>query len=1248
MTSCERQFEGFADLKKCQEVIGDIINGEEGFEKPIEEFKKLIQIYSQQPQLLDPHIGSLILKLTGSLSRQNLSAARYHAIFKILYELTVVGGFKNVSRNFPHDTDKLPFVVDLLAKENPEDKSHWETRYVLTVWLSIATIVPFNLTKFDSGTGDPLSHRIYTLLKQNLLLHDSCQQVTAYCLSKFFSRTDIVEQSSNDYISKFFAEALEEIKNTKVGSANSMDDIKLIGYLRTLAYMYEFLPRSAIKPRSPALLKVITDLDLINVNRILVTHMFVKVVQRAGLSLLPVRLAGWRYKRATRLLGSLKDFSDGTLPSTLTKQTIINDVQMDTNPEQLIEEQESLQYIEMILGALFTAAQNAQTRIRWSAAKGIAQAASRLSKERAGDIIDMVTDGDFFSPLSNESAWHGGCLILAEMSRHGIILEEKLERVMGIVRNAIVFDKIKGSMATGAHIREAACYICWAMSRTYEDAILKPYISALSANLLCDMLFDKELQCRRAASAAFQELIGRQGAFSQEEISLLTDLDYHNVGQRQFAYLHLAPMVAKRGDKYVEPFVDHLIELKVAHWDLEIRRLASQALAALMLYYPQDKITDFILPRLYSMCHQQEDFNMKHGGILSLANVIGSLASLNYKFDEKLIDFVANLAQSCDKQLKTKLHAPKFIEAICQLIKNSEKPQFQFNTEGRKSCLESWESIVMTSLDSDSQDIRLIGSEAFLSIYRTYYQMDKTSQDRLLTQLNKTLLSLNESSRCGALMALSRLSQVPSVLFSSNDGDQTATESSESVKKSMIRRDADLVDIVLMSLAGYISKDTHEKAQDICMPKAKAQACESLVEFIRHLDDTSLLTSKNFIQAGYDALLGKTEDYTFDKRGDIGVIVRQASIKALTEITGLLLARFNLPTSSTEERLFTEERIGKLMSKIVQQAIAYHDSCRELAGKCFYQLVTSQDLPENLIPQKASILKLFKRFEVDETFEWRHQSTPIFVNMLPKIEYSSDLWRGLISGVGQLSVMGARQFKIALADYLRTLDTDHEHQHHGVVLNNGEENLVENRKQVYHSLMDTLEAISPNDRALMAALSLIDFLLTEGLLDEEMCARRLDQYCWLLYTKSPTNDIKRLMAITRILTSLLQFTDGTQVDALRHCLTMLISQFAKVRTFVAEQLYEALLTYQSDLELSLNKLKLGSNETESQVSSTLSELESRDSSSLGDSQDDGPTTEKAPNLNGAMELLSETKWDQPLSLVKPIQTQVCSLLNMDQ
>lgn len=85
-----------------------------------------------------------------------------------------------------------------------------------------------------------------------------------------------------------------------------------------------------------------------------------------------------------------------------------------------------------------------------------------------------------------------------------------------------------------------------------------------------------QINCRRAASAAFQENVGRQGTFPHG-IEILTAADFYAVSVRKNAYLNVSTYIAQF-EEYREPLIEHLIHRKVDHWDCSIRELTSKAL----------------------------------------------------------------------------------------------------------------------------------------------------------------------------------------------------------------------------------------------------------------------------------------------------------------------------------------------------------------------------------------------------------------------------------------------------------------------------------------------------------------------------------------------------------------------------------------------------------------------------------------------------------------------------------------------
>lgn len=83
------------------------------------------------------------------------------------------------------------------------------------------------------------------------------------------------------------------------------------------------------------------------------------------------------------------------------------------------------------------------------------------------------------------------------------MLPERLEKFVPLLEQALIYDINIGNHSVGAHVRDAACYVVWSFARAYSPEIMRPHVHALSTQLIVESLFDREVNCRRAASATF-------------------------------------------------------------------------------------------------------------------------------------------------------------------------------------------------------------------------------------------------------------------------------------------------------------------------------------------------------------------------------------------------------------------------------------------------------------------------------------------------------------------------------------------------------------------------------------------------------------------------------------------------------------------------------------------------------------------------------------------------------------------------
>lgn len=107
-------------------------------------------------------------------------------------------------------------------------------------------------------------------------------------------------------------------------------------------------------------------------------------------------------------------------------------------------------------------------------------------------------------------------------------------QVVPLVSSALQYEERRGAHSVGSHVRDAAAYVCWAFARAYKPGAMAGVLPVLTPPLLMAACYDREVNCRRAAAAAFQESVGRLGAeHFPNGIEILTSADYFVLGSRR-------------------------------------------------------------------------------------------------------------------------------------------------------------------------------------------------------------------------------------------------------------------------------------------------------------------------------------------------------------------------------------------------------------------------------------------------------------------------------------------------------------------------------------------------------------------------------------------------------------------------------------------------------------------------------------------------------------------------------------------
>ena len=494
----------------------------------IESRNRIIMIlysYLEQPGLLDPILPNIIPLMTNTMlelintylksksNEQKIIFENILSLSQIIYNICKIRGFGPISKFFSSEVSIFENVINFLISLPLVHASNWTVNYVLILWSSLLAMVPFDIDTIDSKGF--LINNLFSYLKEELIVSSNIRDISAYGLSKFLTRPDLIKKK---YLLNYMNESIKKMMDPKENG----NIFKMLGICLSLCELFKNgLPKDLEEFVGPIVEKLINYEFPENIKSSGVWRKtFTKLIQRVALVMLKPRPQTWRYKIKIRTALEKIDNSKNN-------EEEKNEIKEEEKDE--LDYEINFEYLETIIDFLINNLSDKEYIVRWSAAKGLGRLCERLTKsmveEIFGNLFDLLKD------VENEYAWNGTCLCIAELCKRGMILPERLFELIPYLEQALLFEIDKGTFVTGSNVRDSACYIVWALARAFTTDIMKKYVERLSKTLILTILFDKEVNCRRAASAAFQENIGRQGHFPHG-IEILTEADYFTLGSR--------------------------------------------------------------------------------------------------------------------------------------------------------------------------------------------------------------------------------------------------------------------------------------------------------------------------------------------------------------------------------------------------------------------------------------------------------------------------------------------------------------------------------------------------------------------------------------------------------------------------------------------------------------------------------------------------------------------------------------------
>lgn len=710
------------------------------------------------------------------------------------------------------------------------------------------------------------------------------------CLSVLLTRPDMETAHLDEFVGWATA-LLDDFSQLPPQERSNLSQqyFLILGVLHCLFQIFKLGHRVKLLPHGPVLLPYCLRLAEGN-SQTSTRKLLTKLVQRIGMNYLPPRIASWRYMRGNRslnLVGSKPTAVAATVtvtvaagPFTVQDATGADEDEDDDVPDEM----------EDVVDRLLISLQDKDTVVRWSAAKGIGRITMRLSQDLAGDIVDAVVD--IFADPEADSSWHGGCLALAELSRRGLLLPDRLAVVMPYIERAIRFDIRRGKHSIGAHVRDAACYVCWAFSRAYSPVVMAPFIRALTTALVTTALFDREVNCRRAASAAYQETVGRQGDQNVPNgISIITIADYFSVGNRYACFTTIAASVAALDPKLNESLMVHLATSTVKHWDRDMRELAGKALASLAPLNTAAAVEH--LGRLVGTC-TAANLNLRHGSILATAELLFALVSDGQVLAEPLVASIVGIVAAIDKGRLFRDGGELIREAVCRLINSVARSRIPLPVKVQAAYVEA----LNEHLRQPFEPVQFAARDALREFLHAHFSSGDAPSERLqeltvLKYVKGLLTDNNVSVTRGYALALGVL---PARLVLLPEGRINQVLS------------------CLRECCSAAHRISGEYDANTCCNSVAA-----LGELAERLSTSTAFTAEHTRQC-FDVFFHASDDYSVDKRGDTGSWSRTAAMLGLQRLLYACL-RNERDTVQSSNSSSTDVQYGSVVGTCVGSAV---------------------------------------------------------------------------------------------------------------------------------------------------------------------------------------------------------------------------------------------------------------------------------------------------------------------------------------
>lgn len=566
-------------------------------------------------------------------------------IARALYTLVSVRGGKVVARLLPNHVTMLIPVMELITKQQVT----WEEEYIVLLWLSTVARAPFPLHTIRQT----LPQELYDLGWKSLNTPGKSRDAAARLLGVLLTRDDMAE-----YLSLFYSDS------SKSFTEQNQQQFLQLGILQTLPHLIKFKTAEELK---------------------------------------------WYALDHQKLLYVVEEWANSSESvDANTHRLLVKNISRLAQLQMSLATTQVPIEVEESVGFFLTQLSHPNTLVRYTTSKAIARICQKLPADLVAEVTNAVLAEIEKENIHTADAdkWHGVLLTLAEIIRRNLLPSNTILKLYTILETAIPFEQRQLTYSIGSHVRDASCYVCWSLFRTVPG--LTKQVSHVISLLVKVACFDRQINNRRAASAAVQEFVGRQGPVVMETargIDLLTKLDYFRLGSRENSYLSVSHDMQELG---FSDLSDYLVEHCVTSWDPEIRRLAAESLGVLN----RDEVSKNHVIKLLSQLDISET-DIRHGCMLSLSE-LGIVTADGLALSHRLLYYVTPSHLKFGQETFT---ARAFVVLLNSLWRDAADESIWGNVEKLTLCMEMNEPDLVSSISTCVSHLKLDSYSDIFSVW---------------------------------------------------------------------------------------------------------------------------------------------------------------------------------------------------------------------------------------------------------------------------------------------------------------------------------------------------------------------------------------------------------------------------------------------------------------------------------------------------------------------------------------------------